>query len=302
MSPLARSVIAKAIEIRAFEQFLLESFQLGLLRGTTHTCLGQELTPTVIGNIKHEGSFLISNHRNHGFFLGTGGLARDLLREIVGKSNGVSRGIGGSQHIHSENFISHGILGGLVPFAVGKGVGRSMLRRSESPIILHIGDGTFGEGIVYESLNLAMVYKSSIVIVVENNEISQSTVTKSVISGNLYNRCRAIVPNTTQVSDQNYPALVEHLAGAMSHVSSFHTPSLVIVNTKRLGPHSKGRIDLDPWMGEDDPVFKASGVKTRMEFRRSSIEIYKTMYQLFREELGSGLFFGEFNEDWCQKI
>jgi len=295
---IREEVITTAIEIRAFEQFLLEGFQQGLLRGTTHTCIGQELTPSIIGKVITKRNFLVSNHRNHGFFIGTGGSSRLLLREIAGKPNGVSKGLGGSQHIHAENFLSHGILGGLTPFAVGKGIGRRLLDRSTDPIILHIGDGTFGEGIVYESLNLAMIFKSSLLVIVEDNQVSQSTDTRSVIYGNILDRCNSLVSRTKTVSDQNYAELTREISDSLTWTIQNKQTSLIVVETKRRGPHSKGISSIDPWLGESDSVFKASISKSKAELRKRSIQIYEQTRQLFMDELGEKIYSGNFDEDW----
>ena len=100
--------------IRSTEQLLLELFTRGLLSGTTHTCLGQELCQmAVVRALTHPDDTVLSNHRNHGHFLTYSGDFRGLIAEIMGREAGVCKGIGGSQHLAFRHFHSNGVQGGM---------------------------------------------------------------------------------------------------------------------------------------------------------------------------------------------
>lgn len=283
-----------AVAIRAFEQSLLKAFKMGLIRGTTHTCIGQEVIPAVIGVHLQRETFVVSNHRNHGHYLGTGGNPLSLLREILGDPRGISSGLGGSQHIHSNNFISHGILGGLVPFSVGKAFARARLHKAAPPVVTFIGDGTFGEGILYESMNLATLYQTKILIVVENNGVSQTTRTAQVISGNLVEKAKAFIPNVIEVTDTKFEEFSLTVAENFSNREHLEYPRLVIVNTRRLGPHSKGESSLNPWLGEDDPLFIMSDTNSAIEFQNRARGKYLEILDLFVREFKDSEFELEF--------
>ena len=116
---LHNKFLEKAVYIRELENFLLELFSRGLLNGTVHTCVGQELIPVIISKFLDNGDRIFSNHRGHGHYIADGNSAEKLILELMGDSDGISSGIGGSQHIYTESFISNGIQGGLAPVSVG---------------------------------------------------------------------------------------------------------------------------------------------------------------------------------------
>ena len=109
----------KALYIRLFETKLLELFSKGLLNGTVHTCVGQEIIPVIVSSFLDENDTIFSNHRGHGHYIAAGGDQKKLLAEMLGKKTGASGGIGGSQHLISSNFFSNGIQGGMTSVASG---------------------------------------------------------------------------------------------------------------------------------------------------------------------------------------
>ena len=294
MDDIRKSIFHKALFIRAFEQHILKGFDLGLLRGTTHTCIGQEVLPAVVGLMAPKNSFFVSNHRNHGHYLSINDSALELLHEIMGNLNGISKGRGGSQHIHSLNFISHGILGGLSPYAVGRGTARRMLDTNTGPVILYLGDGTFGEGVLYEALNLSVVFNSKILILVENNGVSQSTLTNEMLSSDLFDLCRIFIPNSIRSSDKNLDQLLKSVKYSLDYVVEKNKPTVLFVDTERLGPHSKGTVKLDPWYGNHDPLFMMSESKSRELFYELSLNVYESVRNMFNTEFESDLFLKEF--------
>src|SRR5512139_1277806 len=160
--------------IRRFEETLLENFPRGVFFGTTHTSLGQEADAVgVLSHLRQE-DVVFSNHRGHGHFLAAGGDPYALFAELMGKATGVCGGRGGSQHLHWENFYSNGILGGTVPQAVGMALAEK-LKGSHSITVVFLGDGTLGEGVVYEALNMAALWNAPILFALENNGIAQTT-------------------------------------------------------------------------------------------------------------------------------
>src|ERR1035437_223396 len=109
-----QSVFSYGLLIRETEQALLRLFSEGLLSGTTHTCLGQELCQmSVVRALNDPHDAVLSNHRNHGHFLTYSGDFFGLVAEIMGREGGVSGGIGGSQHLAFRGFHSNGVQGGM---------------------------------------------------------------------------------------------------------------------------------------------------------------------------------------------
>src|SRR5215470_4248089 len=142
---------ATATLIREVEQRLLDLFAAGKLFGTVHTCIGQEFVGVAVAQALSESDLVFSNHRCHGHFLARTGNVEGLIAEVMGKATGVCGGRGGSQHLcdRSRGFFSNGIQGGIVPVAAGLAMSLD-LRGAEAVCVVFIGDGTLGEGAVYE--------------------------------------------------------------------------------------------------------------------------------------------------------
>ena len=172
------------LTIREFETLLLDKFSTGIFPGTTHTSLGQEANAVGVLSNAAENDVVVSNHRCHGHFLAYGGDPQALFAELMGKPSGICGGVGGSQHLHWRNFYSNGIQGGTVAMATGMALAE---KRAESGAIVFdfLGDGTLGEGIVYECLNMASLWSLPILYVLENNHIAQTTSEKTAIAGKI---------------------------------------------------------------------------------------------------------------------
>src|SRR5450432_1500036 len=148
-----RTQVACALRIRAVENALYDLFGKGKLHGTIHTCIGQEFSGAILGKYLRPNDFVTSNHRCHGHFIGTTHDWRGLIDEIVGNEDGVCAGIGSSQHLWARNFMSNGQQGGLLPVAAGIALDRKVKGNSDV-VVSFLGEGTLGEGVVYETLNL----------------------------------------------------------------------------------------------------------------------------------------------------
>ncbi len=224
--------------IRRFEETLLGLFEEGVLNGTTHACIGQEAD--AVGVIEHvrEGDHIFSNHRCHGHYLARTGDALGLMAEIMGKEAGVCAGIGGSQHICAPGFMSNGVQGGIVPTAAGIALAMK-LRGSRDVSVVFIGDGTLGEGAVYETLNIAALWDLPLLIVLEDNEWAQSTPVALNTAGSMRARFEAFgIPVTeTETTDV---AEVETLArNEIAAVRETGKTRVLLVHTYRLCHHSK---------------------------------------------------------------
>jgi len=228
----------KALFIREFESLLLKLFNQGRLNGTVHTCVGQELIPVVLSEKLLPGDKIFSNHRGHGHYLAFKGNSLYLLAELLGKKDGVSKGIGGSQHLFTNNFISNGIQGGLSPISIGYSYVNKK-RGSNSIAITFIGDGTLGQGVLYESLNLASLMGSQTLFVLENNQYAQSTSVKDNFKGDLENRIKGFGLDYLKTNIWDLEDLDSTLKSAVENVRN-GKPTFVEVVCYRLNSHSKG--------------------------------------------------------------
>lgn len=228
----------KALYIRLFETKLLELFSKGLLNGTVHTCVGQEIIPVIVSSFLDENDTIFSNHRGHGHYIAAGGDQKKLLAEMLGKKTGTSGGIGGSQHLISSNFFSNGIQGGMT--SVASGFSYSKKNKNQSALsVCYIGDGTLGEGHLYESFGLSSYFKSPIVYVLENNRYAQSTPFEQVFRGDIKKRVEGFGLNYYKVDIWNIENFVKTLDKAIS-IARKNQPVLIEVDCYRLNSHSKG--------------------------------------------------------------
>lgn len=270
--------------IRRFEERLLAEFGTGKLVGTTHTYIGQEADAAGIFSIIDPDDVIFSNHRCHGHFLAYGGEPYRLAAELMGKFTGLVGGRGGSQHIQWRNFYSNGIQGGIVPVAAGMALAEKV-RKSGKIALVFLGDGTLGEGVLYESLNIAALWKLPILFVLENNHYAQTTPVEKGVSGSIAGRFAAFgIPvwerGTTDVLEVSTVA-----TEAVRLCRSGSGPGSLILHTYRFSAHSKGD---DPRLPEEltrirvfDPL-ELHGARLTLESReKAEIEVMKIVNDAF---------------------
>lgn len=224
--------------VRNFELALLDLFDAGKLNGTTHTCLGQEYVPVALAPLLRE-DFVFSNHRGHGHYLARFEDPDGLLAEIMGRAGAVCAGVGGSQHIYRDGYLSTGVQGQSLPVAVG--VALHFKRTGQDRIaVVHIGDGTWGEGAVYEALNMAQLWSVPLLVVVEHNGISQSTPTEAQMAGTIADRASSFGIDHHELHTADINLIRAELTPVVADVRRWKAPAVVQFHTVRLGPHSKG--------------------------------------------------------------
>jgi TPP-dependent pyruvate/acetoin dehydrogenase alpha subunit len=239
LSRLADDDLALLLLIRHFEHAVLDLFGQGKLNGTTHTCLGQEYIPVALASLLDNRDYVFSNHRGHGHYLARFADPYGLLAEVMGREGAVCDGVGGSQHIHRDRYLSTGVQGQSMPVAAGAAL---HLKRCEPgrAAVVHIGDGTWGEGAVYEALNMASLWSLPLVVVVENNGIAQSTPTASHTAGTVAARAAAFGVDYWGTDSSDVNRLRSEFAPLLARVRRASRPLVAEFATSRLGPHSKG--------------------------------------------------------------
>src|SRR5258708_14488806 len=155
----------------------------------------------------------------------------------MGRADGVCGGIGGSQHLAFRNFHSNGVQGGMTAIGVGQALARRM-RGEDGITAIIVGDGTLGQGLLYESMNLASVWRLPVLFVIEHNRIAQTTPTSETIGGDIESRGAAFGLETTHLDDAD-PGFLRDVETVVASVRA-GGPSLLVIDTERLGPHSKG--------------------------------------------------------------
>lgn len=238
ISSIPEWMIGEAILIRLVEQKFVDLFSQGKMNGTVHTCIGQEFSATAVAGQLMDVDWVTSNHRCHGHFISKTKNWRGLIDELMGLESGVCKGIGSSQHLYANGFMSNGPQAALVPVATGIALHKKM---NDLPgiAVSFIGEGTLGEGVLYESLNLASLYKVPHLIVCENNFYSQSTAQDNGVAGILLDRPKAFGIKTFDANTWDVPNLYAVAKEAIDYVRSGN-PAFLAIRTYRLNPHSKG--------------------------------------------------------------
>jgi TPP-dependent pyruvate/acetoin dehydrogenase alpha subunit len=231
--------------IRKFEETVLDNFSRGIFYGTTHTSIGQEANAVgVLANIQ-ENDIIVSNHRSHGHFLAYGGDPRGLFAELMGRASGICAGRGGSQHLHWRNFYSNGVQGGTIPIATGMALAEKY-KQTGVVTVAFLGDGTLGEGVIYEAFNMASLWKAPILYVLENNHIAQTTPSELALAGNISERFSAFGIHAEQLETADVYEISNIGKQLLTQVRQEVSPRALILNTQRFGPHSKGDDTRDP--------------------------------------------------------
>jgi 2-oxoisovalerate dehydrogenase E1 component len=233
---------ARAFLIRAFEQRLLKLFSEGKLFGTVHTCIGQEFTGVAVAKHLREGDVITSNHRCHGHYLARTADVDGLMAEVMGRTTGICGGRGGSQHICAHGVYSNGVQGGMTAVSAGMALAQK-LKQTGNVVVAFIGDGTLGEGLVYETLNIVSKWQLPLLVVLENNGYAQSTAQSQTLAGDAIRRAEAFDISAYHGNTWEPDALNEIVGTAVRQVREQGSPAFVQIDTYRLMAHSKGDDD-----------------------------------------------------------
>ena len=236
--PRAERLYRRMRFVRRFEETLLALFEEGVLNGTTHACVGQEADAVAVMECLRPTDHVFSNHRCHGHFLARTGDALGLLAEIMGKPQGVCGGIGGSQHLCAPGFKSNGIQGGILPASAGIALAKS-LANEDGLSVVFMGEGTLGEGLVYETLNLASLWRLPLLIVLEDNAWAQSTPSHVNLAGGIADRFAAFAIPASELDTTDVEEIEAAAAQAVARARETRAPTALIIHTYRLCHHSK---------------------------------------------------------------
>jgi 2-oxoisovalerate dehydrogenase E1 component len=236
---LSNSQIKEAILIRTVEESFLKLFSNGKLNGTVHTSIGQELSAIAFAGQLNGSDFIFSNHRCHGHYISYTKDYYGLIAELLGKRVGICGGVGSSQHLQNGNFYSNGIQGGIVPIAAGMALANKLENNNNIGIVF-IGDGTLGEGVIYETLNIISLWQLPLMIVCENNSYAQSTCIKDNLAGDILMRAEAFGIKTFKSDTWDEDNILFNAKQSIDYVRTNKKPVFHLVDTYRLNAHSKG--------------------------------------------------------------
>src|SRR4051794_17412224 len=227
--------------IRRFEERAGQMYGMGLIGGFCHLYIGQEAVVVGMQASLQEGDTIITSYRDHGHMLACGMDPKGVMAELTGRRGGYSHGKGGSMHMFSRErnfFGGHGIVGAQVP--IGTGLGFAHRYREDGRISLtYLGDGAINQGQVYESFNMASLWKLPVVYVVENNRYGMGTsVSRASARTDLYHRGVAYGIPGEQVDGMDVVAVHEAAVEAVEHARAGQGPIILEMLTYRYRGHS----------------------------------------------------------------
>ena len=227
--------------IRRFEERAGQLYGMGLIGGFCHLYIGQEAIAVGIQAAKRPGDQFITGYRDHGHMLVCGMDPRDVMAELTGRSGGCSKGKGGSMHMFSTEaafYGGHGIVGAQVSLGTGLALANSY--RGDGKVSwAFYGDGAANQGQVYESFNMAQVWKLPIVYVIENNEYAMGTaIDRSSSETKLYKRGVSFNIPGEEVDGMDVTAVKVAAARAAAHCRTGNGPYILEMKTYRYRGHS----------------------------------------------------------------
>ncbi|MFZ2102796.1 MAG: pyruvate dehydrogenase (acetyl-transferring) E1 component subunit alpha [Oricola sp.] len=250
--------------IRRFEEKAGQLYGMGFIGGFCHLYIGQEAVVTGMQMAAKDGDQVITGYRDHGHMLATGMESRGVMAELTGRRGGYSRGKGGSMHMFSKekNFYGgHGIVGAQVSLGTGLAFANKY-RDNGAVATAYFGDGAANQGQVYESFNMAALWKLPIVYVIENNRYAMGTsVSRSSAQTDFSQRGASFSIPGFQVDGMDVRAVKSAADFALDYARTGNGPVILEMQTYRYRGHSmsdpakyRSKDEVQKMRSEHDPI------------------------------------------------
>ena len=250
--------------IRRFEEKAGQLYGMGLIGGFFHLYIGQEAVVVGLEAAAKEGDKRITSYRDHGHMLACGMDPNGVMAELTGRSGGYSKGKGGSMHMFSKekNFYGgHGIVGAQVPLGAGLAFADKYME-NESVTFTYFGDGAANQGQVYETFNMAALWKLPVIFVIENNQYAMGTAQeRSTSSPEIYTRGDSFGIKGEAVDGMDVVAVRDAGVKAAAHCRAGKGPYILEIKTYRYRGHSmsdpakyRTREEVQKMRAQRDPI------------------------------------------------
>jgi TPP-dependent pyruvate/acetoin dehydrogenase alpha subunit len=262
---LALTMYEQMVRIRLFDQHVNQLYLSAKMPGLAHLYIGQEAVAVGVCSALTRDDYITSTHRGHGHCLAKGASADRMFAELLGKEAGYCRGKGGSMHIADAemgNLGANAIVAGSAGIATGAALSARM-RGSEQVAVCFFGEGALGQGMLYEVMNMAALWKLPVVYVCENNHYNEYTHYLEVVAGDIGARAAAFgIPNEL-VDGQEVHAVYAAARRAVERARGGQGPSFLECRTYRYFGHHVGDVDRsfyrskeeeEEWRSSRDPV------------------------------------------------
>jgi len=250
--------------IRRFEEKAGQLYGMGFIGGFCHLYIGQEAVVIGMQLALKDGDQVITGYRDHGHMLATGMSPRGVMAELTGRQSGYSRGKGGSMHMFSKekNFYGgHGIVGAQVSLGTGLAFA-NRYRENDNVSLAYFGDGAANQGQVYESFNMAALWKLPVIYIIENNRYAMGTSTqRASAQSNFSLRGNSFGIPGYQVDGMDVRAVNAAAIEAVEHCRSGKGPIILEMMTYRYRGHSmsdpakyRSKDEVQKMRSDHDPI------------------------------------------------
>jgi pyruvate dehydrogenase E1 component alpha subunit len=258
-------VYRQIVRIRLFEEQVNELYKGAIMPGLAHLYIGQEAVAVGICEALHSDDYITSTHRGHGHCLAKGAEPKLMFAELLGKEAGYCRGKGGSMHIADPatgNLGANAIVGGSMGIATGAAFSSKQLKNGRVAACF-FGEGALGQGVLYEELNIAELWKLPVVYVCENNLYSEYTLFTEITAGDICARATAFGVLAETVDGQDLQAVYSVAKRLIDRARAGDGPAFLLCNTYRYTGHHVGDINREyyrskqeeeEWKTKRDPI------------------------------------------------
>jgi TPP-dependent pyruvate/acetoin dehydrogenase alpha subunit len=253
------------IAIRLFEEQVNDLYTRAIMPGLAHLYIGEEAVAVGICEALRRDDYITSTHRGHGHCLAKGAAPDRMFAELLGKRAGYCKGKGGSMHIadpDTGNLGANAIVGGSAGIATGAAFSAKRLG-TDRVAVCFFGEGALGQGVLYEVMNLAALWKLPIIYVCENNMYNEYTHYSETTAGDILTRPAGFGVHATSVDGQDVRAVNAKTTELVERARKGEGPSFLMCNTYRYRGHHVGDVNREyyrpkgeeqEWMTQRDPI------------------------------------------------
>jgi pyruvate dehydrogenase E1 component alpha subunit len=284
----------RMVAIRLFEEHANDLYTRALMPGLAHLYIGEEAVAVGVCEALRRDDYITSTHRGHGHCLAKGAQPDLMFAELLGKEAGYCKGKGGSMHIadpSTGNLGANAIVGGGAPIATGAAFAAKYLGTGQVAVAF-FGEGALGQGVLYEEMNLAQLWKLPVIYACENNMYNEYTHFSEVTAGDIIARPAAFGIAAEDVDGQDVRAVHAAATKLVDRARRGDGPGFLLLSTYRHRGHHVGDIareyyrskqEEQRWIAERDPIalhaarLIADGVADRAALDRVQSEVATEM-------------------------
>jgi len=288
------------LKIRLFEEQVNQLYMSAKMPGLAHLYIGQEAVAVGVCEALRRDDYITSTHRGHGHCLAKGASVDRMFAELLGKEAGYCRGKGGSMHIADQetgNLGANAIVGGSAGIATGAALS-AKIRGSDQVAVCFFGEGAFGQGLLYEVMNMASLWKLPVIYLCENNLYNEYTHYSETTSGDVKARPEAFGIPMESIDGQDVGRVHTTAVRLVERARKGGGPSFLICNTYRFHGHHVGDIDRsyyrskkeeEEWKTGRDPLKLCAG--KLIESKMADAKLLEGIEREVQQEIQTGLQF-----------